>query len=80
MKLLDDIRRLLAPVSLMDEQDILPAHNLEADLGIDSFGTAEVVIELESKYAIEIAEKQIRSFISVQDVMDYVRQNAALAN
>ncbi len=80
MKLLDEIRKVLAPASLVDEQDIKPEHNLAADLGIDSFGTMEVVIGLENKYNIKIMDKQLHLFETVQDVMDYVQQNAATAN
>ena len=78
MKLFEEIKKILAPVSLVDEKEIQPVHNLAADLGIDSFGTAEVVINLENKFNLQIMDKQIRSFATVQDVVDYVRVNAAL--
>jgi len=79
MNLFDEIKKVLAPVSILDEEEIKPEQDLHADLGIDSFSTMESVIELESKYDIEFEDKKIRSLITVQDVVDYVRQKIAAA-
>jgi len=77
LKLLEETREILAQASLLEEKDIKPEHNLEADLGIDSFGAMEVVIGMETKYDLHITDKQWKLFGTVQDIMDYISQNTA---
>lgn len=81
MDLLIEIRKILASVSIKSEETIELSDNLEADLGIDSFGTVEIAVQLEDKYNISIKDKELRIFCTVQDVLDYVASHAiALSN
>ena len=79
MNLLEEIRAILAPVSMMSEEDIMPDNNLRTDIGLDSFGTMDAVASLEDKYGINIADEQISMFITVKDIMDYVKHNTSPA-
>lgn len=78
MKLFDEIKKILASASIKDEGEIEPHDNLETDLGIDSFGTMEIVIKLEQQFEITIQDKELRVFGTVQDVVNFVGQRAAL--
>ena len=79
MTLIDEIKGILGSVSIVDETKIEPKSTLRTDLGIDSFGTMDIVVKIEKKYGVKIIDKQIHRFVTVQDVVSYVQENAALA-
>lgn len=46
---------------------------LDDDLGYDSLGVMEVVVDLEEEFGIEIADEQIENWRTVGDVIRTVR-------
>lgn len=54
------------------EDQITPEANLEADLGVSSLELYELGGRLMDEYEIEIEEEEIHSFITVQDIVDYL--------
>lgn len=76
MGLFEEVRKLLAGASLLDEEEIRPSHMLEADLGIDSFGTMEIVISIESSFGVTVRDKDLKCLITVQDVVDFISKNS----
>jgi len=42
------------------------------DLGLDSFGSIEVVFELEEKFGLKIPDEDIAQAKTVRDIVDYI--------
>lgn len=57
------------------EDQITAEANLEADLGISSLELYELGGKLMEVYDIEIEEEEIHSFITVQDIVDYIESH-----
>lgn len=56
----------------INQDDITPDAELSNDLGINSIELADLVMLCEEKFNIEIADDDIRKFITVGDVAKYL--------
>jgi acyl carrier protein len=45
---------------------------LREDLGIDSFGSVEIIFEVKDKFGIEIKDEDSRKMVNFSDIVDYV--------
>ena len=54
------------------EDQITPEANLEADLGISSLELYELGGRLMEEYDIDIEEDEIHTFITVNDIVEYI--------
>ncbi len=76
------IQQLLAMACPHDPEEITPDKQLVRDLDIDSFGLMDMVIAFENEFGIEIPDRDLRLFHTVQDIVTYLEQRvpgAALA-
>ena len=48
---------------------------LLTDLGLNSYELVELVCEVEDKFDVEIPDRAISRFITVQNVIDYIAAN-----
>ena len=48
---------------------------LISDLGLNSYELVELVCDIEDKFSIEIPDRVIGSFKTVQNVLDYIATN-----
>ena len=67
----DQVKAIIAD-HLEREADIGLGTELVADLGIDSLGVMEVLAELEDKFELTIADKELRNATTVADVVDTI--------
>jgi long-chain acyl-CoA synthetase len=56
---------------------LLPTHNLELDLGLDSMQRVEVLSRLERELGGDVEESQLAEIYTVRDMIDAVLQSAA---
>ncbi|MBR2387285.1 MAG: acyl carrier protein [Clostridia bacterium] len=68
--------RLLVDELQIDEADITLDAELSNDLGINSIELADLVMQCEDKFGIEIQDDDIRKFTTVGDVVDYLESIA----
>ena len=68
--------RLLVDELQIDEADINMDAELSNDLGINSIELADLVMQCEDRFGIEIEEDDIRKFTTVGDVVDYLESIA----
>ena len=68
--------RLLVDELQIDEADITMDAELSNDLGINSIELADLVMQCEDRFGIEIQEDDIRKFTTVGDVFDYLESIA----
>ncbi|MCL1885001.1 MAG: acyl carrier protein [Defluviitaleaceae bacterium] len=60
-----------------DDETITISGNmvLLTDLGLNSYELVELVCEVEDKFDVEIPDRAISRFITVQNVIDYIAAN-----
>lgn len=72
----EKIKELLVEELSINPDDITPAAELVADLGINSLELADLVLLCEEKFDIEIGDDVVHRFITVGDVADYLEEVA----
>ena len=68
----EEFRQLLIDKLEIDPDLIKPDAQLANDLGINSLELADLVLYCEDKYNIEIDDDALQSFITVNDVVEYL--------
>lgn len=68
--------QLLVDELQIDEKDITMDAELSNDLGINSIELADLVMQCEDKFGIEIQDDDIRGFTTVSDVVTYLESIA----
>ncbi len=71
---LASVQQLLAMASPMDPEEITPEKHLVRDLDIDSFAMMDAVLSFEREFGIEIPDRDLRLFDTVQDVLVYLAE------
>jgi len=66
------VKQILADQLDLDMEKIKKTALLTDDLGIDSFGSIEIVYDLEDKFGIEIPEKDLANVKMVDDIVNYI--------
>lgn len=68
----DKIKEILIDELQIKESDITTEAELVNDLGINSLELADLIMVFEEKFDIEISESDIRKFLTVGDIVDYL--------
>ena len=68
----EEFKNLLVEQMNIDEADITPEAELIADLGINSLELADLIMVCEEKFGIEIGDDDIRKFVTVADICEYL--------
>ena len=68
----DEIKSVTTETLSIPEDQITPGANLEADLGISSLELYELGGRIMEVYDIDIEEDEIHTFITVNDIVEYV--------
>ena len=68
----DEIKSIMTKTLSIPEDQITPEANLEADLGISSLELYELGGRIMEVYDIDIEEDEIHTFITVNDIVEYV--------
>ena len=72
----EKLKTLLVDELSVNEADITPDAELIGDLGINSLELADLVLQCEEKFDIEIGDDDIHGFVTVGDVADYLERTA----
>ena len=72
MSMYDRIKDVLVSKLQLNENEITPDSELVNDLGINSLELADLVMECEEEFDIEIDDNSIRDFVTVGDVAKYL--------
>lgn len=68
----EEIKSQIAKILNIDESKITLESNLLDDLKADSMDVATLLLEVEEKYNIEIAEEDLENLKTVKDIVDYI--------
>ena len=69
-------QEILAEMADMKKEDIKPESKMIYDIGLSSVELLSLLSTIEEEFSLRIPEKAIRSFVTVQDVADYVASEA----
>ena len=68
-----EIIKILSEVSEVKEKDIKLNSKLVDDLELESLDVVTLISEFEKKYNIEILDEDIKKFITVEDIIEYIK-------
>lgn len=74
--MLEQIRRILSTYVEKPVEEITEETTLLGDLELNSLDVVNLVVEFEEQFEIEIKDEDIRTFITVGDMMEYIRKQA----
>ena len=67
--------RVLNLISKYTEaENITPESALIADLGLSSFDLVAIVADFEDEFEIEVLDRDVMSFVTVQDILNYLEK------
>lgn len=69
-ELREQIKDIMAKSFLIERKLLEDDAKLEDDLGVDSLGVFEMVINLEDKFGIELADKELLKFSTVGESVE----------
>ena len=72
--MLETLKSILVEELSVNEADIKPEAELVNDLGINSLELADLVLLCEERFGIEISDDDVREFLTVGDVADYLEK------
>ena len=70
------LKAIVAELLDLDEDKITPDVSFKDDLGADSIDLVELHMALEDETGLTIPDEKVLEFHTVQDVLDYIRDNA----
>ena len=70
------LKAIVAELLDLDEDKITPDASFKDDLGADSIDLVELHMALEDETGLTIPAEKLVEFKTVQDVLDYIKENA----
>lgn len=68
----EKLKNILVEEINVKPEDVVPSAELVNDLGINSLELADLVLLCEEQFDIEIDENAARTFVTIQDVVNYL--------
>ncbi len=68
----EKLKTLLVEELSIEEELITPDAELKSDLGINSLELAELALQCEETFDIEIKDDDIHKFVTIADVVNYL--------
>jgi acyl carrier protein len=72
----EKIRAITADVADISPEQIAPERALMDDLDLSSMEIMTMLAEVEDEFDLRIPERELRNFITVGDLVDYIVNNA----
>ena len=77
--MLEKMKEIIAEQLSVDADSITEASSFKDDLGADSLDLFELVMALEEEYGVEIPPEDLEKILTVQDVIDYMKNKGVEA-
>jgi acyl carrier protein len=71
----DRVKKIVKEQLDVEEAKIVPSASFTDDLGADSLDIVELVMALEEEFEIEIPDEAAEKILTVQEVVDYIKDN-----
>ena len=72
----EQLKQILVEELQLSPDEITPNAELIKDLGVNSLELADLILLCEEKFNIEVKDEDIHKFITIQNVVDFLEQNA----
>jgi acyl carrier protein len=72
----EKIKKIIVEQLGVEEEDVTPDASFVDDLGADSLDTVELVMAFEEEFGIEIPDEDAEKILTVQNVVDYIKERA----
>ncbi len=69
----DKVKEIIADKLSVNEDDITKESSFIEDLGADSLDIVELIMALEDELEMEIPDEEAEKFVTVGDVVDYIK-------
>ena len=73
MSLDPKIKKIIADQLGVEGDKVTPNASFIDDLGADSLDLVEMIMEMEEKFGVEIADEELEKIRTIQDVVDFIR-------
>ncbi|WP_337867421.1 acyl carrier protein [Meiothermus sp.] len=77
MAILDDVKEVIVDKLGVDADKVVPEARFIEDLGADSLDTVELIMGLEDKFGLEIADEDAEKIRTVQDAINFIQSKQA---
>ena len=72
------VKKIVVEQLGVDGKDVVPSASLVDDLGADSLDLVELIMSLEEEFSnpsrkVEIPDKDAQKIVTIQDVIDYLK-------
>jgi acyl carrier protein len=67
------VKRIIAHLIAMDEDQITDSASFDDDLGVDSLDVLEIVTEIEIKFGIDIPDEDAEKLTTVGSLIRYIK-------
>jgi len=68
----NDLRKLVAEITEIDEEKILPEAKFVEDLGMDSMMALEILASIEKQFKVKIPEENMATMINLNNTVTFV--------
>ena len=70
--LINELKETLSEITYIDIDEIDENASLLGDISVSSMELLQLVSSLEKKHNIKIQEKELRTFVSINDIANYI--------
>ena len=75
MSVEEQVKAIICEQLSVEEADVVAEASFVDDLGADSLDLVELIMAMEEKFGIEIADEDAEKIKTVQDAINYVKAN-----
>jgi len=75
MNVLGEIQNLISEYSGTEKEKITMESHLIEDINLDPLSISDIITSIESKYSVEISERDVRSFVKVSDIVEFIEDH-----
>lgn len=75
MAIFDDVKEVVVEQLNVNADEVKEGSKFVEDLGADSLDVVELVMALEEKFGIEIPDEVAEKIVTVNDVVQYIKDN-----
>ncbi|HEX9665499.1 MAG TPA: acyl carrier protein [Thermodesulfobacteriota bacterium] len=68
------VKKMIASQLGKSEDEITPESSFIEDLGADSLDLVELIMSMEDKFGLEIADEDAESIVTVQDAINFIME------
>ncbi|MCY0908061.1 acyl carrier protein [Sulfobacillus sp. hq2] len=72
----DKVKEIIVDQLGVDEEEVVPEASFIDDLGADSLDIVELIMALEEEFGLEIPDDEAEKIATVNDAVEYIRENA----